>query len=106
VSYAARIQDIWNKNCASAGCHTGVKPASSLNLTSGASYGALVNAPAVSCGGKIRVVPGAVSGSYLINKLTGVGMCNGTQMPKIGTSLPTADLDAIRSWICSGAKND
>ena len=55
---------------------------------------------------KMLVTPGDVSKSYLENKLTGIGMCSGSQMPKAGSSLPAADLAKIRAWICSGAKND
>jgi hypothetical protein len=52
----------------------------------------------------IRVVPGSVSTSYLVNKLTGVGMCSGSQMPLTG-SLSSSQVDQIRAWICNGAPN-
>jgi hypothetical protein len=38
-----------------------------------------------------------------MQKLMGVTLCSGTQMPKAGSSLPQAQLDAIGAWICSGA---
>ena len=50
------------------------------------------------------VVPSNVASSYLMNKLTGVDIC-GAKMPKTGT-ISTANVDKIRTWICSGAKND
>jgi hypothetical protein len=59
-----------------------------------------------SCGSNALVAPGDVDRSYLMNKLTGVGICAGTQMPKRGISLPSSHLDLIRSWICRGARND
>jgi hypothetical protein len=73
-----------------------------MSLVTGASYGALVNV-ASSCTGKLRVVPSSVGTSYLWNKLTGVGICSGTQMPKTGQSLTQAELAVISGWICEGA---
>jgi len=72
-----------------------------MALTPSASYDSLVNVP-TDCG-RVRVVPGSPSTSYLINKLTGVNICTGTQMPARGTSLPSSQIDLIRSWICQGA---
>jgi hypothetical protein len=41
--------------------------------------------------------------SYLINKLLGVDMCTGTQMPKADQSLAADDIQRISDWICQGA---
>jgi hypothetical protein len=49
---------------------------------------------------------GGAAVSYLINKLTGVGMCSGSQMPKVGTKLTTAQIDTIKGWINAGAPNN
>jgi hypothetical protein len=84
----------------------GAQPKSSLLLTAGASYGALVNAASSTCTAKVRVVPGQVDKSYLVNKLTGIGMCAGTQMPKTGGALPANEIDLVRAWICNGAPNN
>ncbi len=54
----------------------------------------------------LRVDPGHPESSYLVNKLTGVDICAGTQMPARGTSLSSAQLDLIRGWICQGAANN
>jgi hypothetical protein len=35
-------------------------------------------------------------------KLTGVGMCSGSMMPKAG-GLTTAQIDTFRAWMDSGA---
>jgi hypothetical protein len=58
------------------------------------------------CSGKKLVVPGDPSASYVINKLTGQGMCSGTAMPKADTRLPQAEIDEISAWICAGAPRD
>ncbi len=106
VSFASAVQPIFTKTCTSAGCHSGVLPRGDLSLVSGKSYTQLVNVASSECSGKVRVKPGDVANSYLENKLTGIGMCTGSQMPKIGTSLPASELATIRSWICNGAKNN
>jgi hypothetical protein len=84
-----------------------MRPAGSLSLASGSSYGALVDVPSSSaCTSTVRVSPGATAKSYLMNKLTGNGICSGTQMPKTGASLPPAQLQIISGWICEGAPNN
>jgi hypothetical protein len=103
VSYASQIQPIWNASCTT-NCHGGNRPSAALNLLAGSSYGSLVNVPG-DCG-KMRVAPGAPANSYLLNKLTGSGICAGTQMPAKGVSLAAAQIDAIRGWICQGAPNN
>jgi hypothetical protein len=106
VSFASQVQVILTAECASAGCHSGTVPKGGLALTTGKSFAALVGVAASGCGGKVRVTPGAVDQSYLINKLTGVGICSGTLMPKAGGALPPAQIDLFRAWICNGAPNN
>lgn len=106
VSFAKDIQPIFTASCASSSCHGGTAPKDNLNLTSGKAYAELVNVKATGTGCTTRtlVVPSNVASSYLMNKLTGVDIC-GAKMPKTGT-ISTANVDKIRTWICSGAKND
>ncbi len=107
ATFANDVQPIFSASCASKGCHSGVKPAASLPLTEGASYAALVGAQTNQCGGgRVRVVPGDPARSYLMQKLLGVDLCTGTQMPKAGQSIPSAQIDAIGAWICAGAANN
>ena len=91
-------------SCAGNGCHTGMMPAASLNLSS-ASIGQteLVNATSTQCTTKLLVKPNDLAGSYLLNKLLGTGMCQGSQMPKAGVSLTQSELETIRAWISTGA---
>jgi hypothetical protein len=49
------------------------------------------------------VQPGDPSGSYLIQKLLGRDLCSGSQMPKAGVTLPSADMAMLSAWICQGA---
>ena len=106
VSLSTQVQPIFTASCTT-GCHGGARPAAGMSLLSGAAYSNLVGVAASGCtGGQIRVVRGSVSTSYLVNKLTGVGMCSGSAMPFTGGPLPTAQLDLIRTWICNGAPNN
>jgi hypothetical protein len=71
-------------------------------------YDDLVNVMVVRdfCNPGVRVAPGDLAHSYLIRKVTGVGMCeNSLQMPP-GNPLAQTDVQKIADWICSGAKND
>jgi len=88
------------QRCAGTGCH---------GYGGGqAAYDMLVNVPATrdTCGVGLLVDPGNVAGSYLINKLTGEGMCpNTTRMPE-GDRLADAQIQTVVDWICSGAPNN
>ena len=107
VSFGGAVQPIFTSNCASNGCHTGGAPKEGLSLVSGAAYWNLVNVAAKECSdGRVRVKPGDPSSSYLMQKLLGVKPCSGAQMPKAGTSLPTAREQTISNWICEGAPNN
>jgi hypothetical protein len=92
-------------SCAGMGCHGGARPAEGLDLSSASvAFGALVNVRSGQCGGsKFRVVPNDPAASYLVNKLTGVGMCSGSVMPKMGGELTSAQIDVVRAWIGAGA---
>jgi hypothetical protein len=75
-----------------------------MNLSSGSAYSNLVGVRARQCtDGRLRVAQGDPAKSYLMNKLMGVNLCFGTQMPKAGTSIPQAQLETIGAWICAGA---
>ncbi|MDP9152593.1 MAG: hypothetical protein M3O36_21935, partial [Myxococcota bacterium] len=92
--------------CAGERCHGGT----ALGAWGGAAnvHAALVNAPMTrnTCKTGVLVSPGSPQDSYLMNKLTGVGVCPGTsRMPLFG-ALPAADIQAVADWICKGAQNN
>lgn len=106
VSFAADIQPIFTASCTGMGCHGGAMPAGGLKLSTGNAYAALVNVASSQCpDGRKRVAPSDVANSYLMDKILGVDLCFGTQMPKMG-SLPAAQIDKISTWICNGAPNN
>jgi hypothetical protein len=106
VSFASVIAPKLEAACAGAGCHSGARPKEGLLLTAAAAYAELVGVSSAQCAGRTLVEAGSPSRSYLMNKLLGVDICAGTQMPKADMRLPHADLDAISAWICAGAAND
>ncbi len=104
VSFDADVAPLLANNCTNAGCHSGIKAKENLDLTLAKSYAALVSVSAQQCSdGRERVKPGDPSASYLMQKLLGRDMCTGTQMPKAGVTLPSADMAVIGAWICQGA---
>ena len=69
----------------------------------------LVNVPAAlepDCSPGVLVAPGDPAGSYFVKKLTGVGMCAGTQRMPLGGALSDAEIQIVVDWICAGAPND
>jgi hypothetical protein len=69
---------------------------------------ALVGAPSGDgCEAGVLVAPGDLQGSYLLHKLTGIGMCPGTaRMPLGEPPLAPSDVQTIADWICEGAPGD
>ncbi|HVY25200.1 MAG TPA: hypothetical protein VHB79_01560 [Polyangiaceae bacterium] len=107
VSFKNDVAPILSGTCTSAGCHAGMKPKENLSLETAKSFGELVNVATSECSGSRKlVVPGSPGTSYLMQKLLGVDICTGTQMPKAGSSLPQKQLDLISGWICAGAPNN
>jgi len=87
-------------------CHSGSRPAARLNLTPLRAHGDLVNMPATSVAGWIRVVPDDPESSYVLVKLGTVqGPLGdaGTTMPPNSPPLCAEKLDAVRRWIAEGA---
>jgi hypothetical protein len=100
----SEVETLLGDTCTNVGCHGGVRPQAKLSLEAGESYDSLVNVKTDQCGGaRIRVTPGSPAQSYLLQKLMGVDICFGTQMPKVDMKLPQQDIDTISDWICSGA---
>lgn len=99
------MHPIWvRQGCAGSGCHAGARPAEGLDLSSASvGYANLVNAASGQCTTRKLVIPNDISGSYLVNKLLGAGMCFGSQMPKAGGGLTQTELDTVRAWILSNA---
>ena len=79
----------------------------SVGMDKATAYAALVGKVSSSsqCGGKTLVSPGNPEASLLYQKLTTTPPCGG-HMPLGGDALPSDELEMVRSWIASGAKDD
>lgn len=101
-------EQIFDKACATAGCHTAEDAAGGLNLSSvDASYQGLLEVPARNAvaaqSGWLLVTPGEPNLSFLIRKMELPGLGEGQAMP-IETKLNAFYLDVIRQWISDGAE--
>ena len=99
ISFANDIQPIFTARCAISGCHVMPTPPADLVLTPGC-YAHLVNVPTQNFTPGVRVTPYDVDTSVLYLLVS-----SGT-MPATGSRLTTAQIDAIREWIESGAPNN
>ena len=100
VSFANKIQPIFNNQCTSS-CHGSN---GGLSLDQGTSYSHLVNVQAQSsCTSLRRVPPNDAANSVLYRKVSGAAC--GSQMPQ-GSSLSASDIALIRDWINQGANNN
>ncbi len=102
-TFAANVWPIFQaKNCTGS-CHDASSPSEGLNLSNATTaYNQLVGVMAAQCN-RLRVARNDAANSYLMNKLTGQGMCSGSRMPRNGTPLTAAQLDTVRAWINGGA---
>lgn len=108
VSFARIQSRIFEKQCTFSGCHSLASAEADLVLEGPDVYDALVNVPAstnaAQFAGKKRVVPGAPSTSFLMDKLLGtLGPGEGDPMPLARSPLRPSDIEAIRKWILAGA---
>ena len=102
-------QQVFDVSCASPSCHGGGR--GGLVLTSGNSYGQLVNVRSQNDGAHnppfFRVQPKSPDSSFLYIKITNPNMANqGSLMPRTGGQLSQDKIDAIRTWIANGAQNN
>ncbi len=84
--------------CATAGCHTEADQAGGLDLQSPGLRARLTGAPAVTCPGKVLVVPGRPSLSYFVEKLGPSPTC-GRTMPLNGAALTPDEVACLRRWV-------
>jgi hypothetical protein len=100
----------FDKTCNSSSCHGGSFPKALLDLTTVNSYNELLSSKIQNTSAEIRypglVVPGKPDSSFLYIKVKGPRSDEGAQMPERLSALPSAEIEAIRSWIQRGAPND
>jgi len=95
-------------SCAASSCHDGqnVDPQEDLDLrTTQMSYDTLVDIESQQTAPQLLVAPNDSNTSYLIDKLLGRNLAEGTALMPFGavTPLCTAKIDGVRAWIDAGA---
>lgn len=97
--------NILTPSCALSGCHDAASDDPGLNLSAGATFGAIVGKPSIENSGQTLVVAGDASKSLFFNVLTSaVGKT--PVMPKGLAKLSAAQKAAIEQWINDGAQDN
>jgi len=103
-SYDAIANQIFVPYCVS--CHSGGNAALGLDLNPEFAFKELFEKASTQKKTMLLVDPEKPDDSYLIRKLEGGPQIVGRQMPRNRPSRPQAEIDIIRAWITSGAKED
>lgn len=101
-NFASIQTELFNKNCATSGCHSGNFPASGLDLTDGKAYQNIVNVKS-SLNDLHLIEPGNSSLSFLYQRVSSSDA--GTVMPSAGR-IPQYLIDTLKVWIDAGALNN
>lgn len=101
------VQAVFDRSCATYGCHGGPEAETGLDLSPGASYAMLVGAPSAQLPSMARVSAGDAAGSYLIRKLEATQLDAGgsgdAMPPDLPFGLDAAEIASLRAWIDAGA---
>ncbi len=107
ATFAEIQQAIFAPRCAIATCHDDEFESGDLNLTADAAYDALVGVEpdieSAATAGFLRVDAGHPDKSFLLIKLTGPPIGQGSRMPLTGAPLSAEEIQLIRDWIAAGA---
>lgn len=98
----AEVSEVFAVSCAFSGCHGGEELAAGLSLE-GDFAGRIVGVASEQRSGFLLVDPGNPNKSYLLMKVRGDDEIISLQMPP-GNPLPAEQVEIIRAWIASGAK--
>lgn len=101
ATFSSIQSELFDKNCATVGCHAAPIPASGLNLSAGVSYNNTVNK--IAFGDTKYIEPGDVEASWLFQRVN--SNSPGSVMPPTG-KLPQYMIDSLRVWIDAGALNN
>lgn len=105
--YTTTIQPIFNAKCTA--CHAGASAPQGMDLTTGNSFGMIVNVNSHELPSMKRIKPNDVANSYLVHKVEGTQGAvggSGSKMP-LGCSgascLTATQINDIKAWINAGA---
>ena len=98
----AQVSEVFAISCVTSGCHSGGDPAAGLSLE-GDFAARIVGVASEQRSDFLLVDPGNPDESYLLLKVRGDDEIISQQMPP-GNPLPAEQVEIIRAWIASGAK--
>ena len=98
----AEVSEVFAVSCVFSGCHSGGEPAAGLSLA-GDFAGRIVGVASEQRSDLKLVDPGNPDKSYLLIKVRGDDEIISQQMPP-GAPLSAEQVEIIRAWIASGAK--
>ena len=98
----AQVSEVFAVSCALSGCHSGGQPEAGLSLE-GDFAARIVGVDSGQRSDFLLVDPGNPDGSYLLMKVRGDDEIISQQMPP-GAPLSAEQVEIIRAWIASGAK--
>ena len=98
----AQVSEVFAVSCTFSGCHSGGEPAAGLSLE-GDFAARIVGVDSEQRSGFLLVDPGNPNESYLLMKVRGDDEIISQQMPP-GNPLSAEQVEIIRAWIASGAK--
>jgi len=102
VTFDQLQSEIFNSTCATQFCHDAASHNENLDLSEGAAYANLVNVQSVESN-LLRVAPGDPTNSFLVVKLTGPPLGQGSRMPSGLPPLSADQIQLVRDWILQGA---
>jgi hypothetical protein len=97
------VSSIFQRNCTTAGCHSGAYPAMGFDLSGPNHRAALIDVASRQLEGRKLVDLQAPSESYLLMKLRGTEGIAGQQMPLGRDPLSDDDIAAVADWIVAVA---
>lgn len=101
ISYADKVQPIFNTSCGGSGCHTGGGSANGVNLSG---HSQAINSVGVNYGGNV-IIAGNANSSPLVDKIE-PSPDHGSRMPLGRSPLSNTQIETIRTWINEGAQNN
>ena len=100
ITTAEITEDVFSKSCAFSSCHSSAASASAgLSLHDEEAVQSMLNRPAEQSPETMLVAPGDPENSYLIQKMKGFQLAEGTDSMPPGTTLCDGKIHLVEVWI-------
>ena len=100
ITAAELSEDIFSKSCAFSSCHSSASSASaSLQLHDEEALLSMIDRPSVQSPETMLIAPGNPEDSYLIQKMKGYQLAEGTESMPPGTTLCEGKVQLVEDWI-------